>query len=120
MIIAVDFDDTLFRYHPERPGNTIGAPIPDAIRLVHYLRKQGHTLILWTCREDTPTNLALTHALEACHQYGLHFDAVNEHAPGRPHEWPNSRKVYADLYLDDKAIRTPEDVYRIPGIQQGQ
>lgn len=120
MIIAVDFDDTLFRYLPGHPVSTIGPPILETLRLVHYLWKQGHQLILWTCREDTPGNPALSQALQACETYGLQFDAVNEHVPGRPPQWPNSRKVYADVYLDDRSCRSPEDVYLIPGINLGK
>jgi hypothetical protein len=120
MILAIDFDDTLFHYHPEWTGNTVGAPIEKTHQMYWYLRRQGHTLILWTCREDLPGNPALAHALEACARYGLRFDAVNEHAPGRPPQWPNSRKVYADVYLDDRGCRTAEDVYLLPGINQGR
>ncbi len=109
MIIAVDFDDTLFRYVPPRDGSidysgradSIGEPIHKWINWCHDQKIQGHQLILWTCREG----LALEHAVAACRSVGLEFDAVNANLrrPGEDAYWPDCRKVKADLYLDDKA-----------------
>lgn len=101
MRIAVDFDDTLAKYDPAFPGE-IGQPILRNIQLVARLQRKGHQLILWTCREGE----SLTRAVHWCENIGLHFDAVNENIVDDRLQlkWPNSRKVYADLYIDDKAM----------------
>lgn len=61
----------------------------------------GAGLILWTCREGE----LLQQALDACAQWGLHFDAVNESLPS----WiaafgTRPRKVGASEYWDDRAV----------------
>lgn len=111
MIIATDFDDTLFQYVPApegtldysgRPGS-IGLPNLPLIQFLIIRREDGDKLILWTCREGK----ALHEAVEACRSQGLEFDAVNANLPHMCPEgqWPDSRKVKADLYLDDKGCK---------------
>lgn len=97
-IIAVDFDGTLCSdQYPE-----IGQPNKG---LIHYLKdrkKNGSKLILWTCRCSAP----LEKAVDWCIKQGLEFDAVNENVPEIIELYgSNSRKIYADLYFDDKAYR---------------
>ena len=110
MIIAVDFDDTLFAYVPPilgttdysgRPGS-IGQPIQHVIDWCHQLQREGHQLILWTCREGA----ALADAIDACDAVGLTFDAINANIrrPDEALHWPDCRKVKADLYIDDKSF----------------
>ena len=98
MIIAVDFDGTLCaNKFPE-----IGEP---NVILMDWLKEKqasGDKLILWTCREDE----RLAEAVEWCGGHGLIFDAVNENLQSSI-EWANgsdSRKVYANLYIDDKCV----------------
>lgn len=111
MIIAVDFDDTLFQYVPApegtmdysgRPGS-IGKPNYGLIEGLRQRREVGDKLILWTCREGK----ALQEAVDACFAEGLEFDAVNANLPHMCPEgqWPDSRKIKADVYLDDKAMK---------------
>lgn len=100
MIIAVDFDGTLCTVN--WPG--IGEPCTDLIELLKKRRKDGDKLILWSCRCDR----LLDEALSWCRQYGLEFDAVNDNLPEMTEKYGNNcRKVFADVYLDDKAF-TPE------------
>ena len=48
MIIAIDFDGTICQNeYPE-----IGDPMPLAIWSIKKLKKRGHDLILWTCRQS--------------------------------------------------------------------
>lgn len=48
-------------------------------------------------------------AVEWCHGQGLEFDAVNEPLPEQVERWGNdTRKVYADFYIDDKAMSVSE------------
>lgn len=109
-IIAIDFDDTLFEYVPAPPGtddysgrpDSVGAPIWRNINVAKREQKAGNKLILWTCREGAALELALS----ACRNVGLVFDAVNENVPETLSPlWPNCRKVKADEYWDDKAVR---------------
>ena len=111
MIIAIDFDDTLFAYVPAPPGipdysgrpGSIGAPNHAILFQAKQRKAAGDQLILWTCREGD----ALTEAVEICRLHGLEFDAVNQNLPGRCRSgaWPDSRKVHADEYWDDKSVK---------------
>ena len=109
-IIAIDFDDTLFEYVPPPPGiddysgrpDSIGEPIWDNITNAIVEQVLGSKLILWTCREGKALDLAIA----ACHRVGLDFDAVNANVPEMLSPlWPDCRKVKADEYWDDKAVR---------------
>lgn len=102
MIIAIDFDGTLVEHRfPE-----IGEPIPLAFETAVQLRKMGHKLILWTCRNnDDPTlngRMVLHEAVIYCHSKGLHFDALNKNIDDLGiNPLP---KVYADMYIDDRSF----------------
>jgi hypothetical protein len=95
--IAVDFDGTLCNHeYPE-----IGAEREWLIETLKELRKSGHKLIMWTCRENLPDRGYLTEAVEFCKERGLEFDAVNENIVD--YGGLGARKIVADLYLDDKS-----------------
>lgn len=96
-IIAVDFDDTLFMTtYPK-----IDVPNPRMIQLCRHWKRKGHCLILWTCREGKE----LMEAVEICADYGIEFDAVNDNLESGKKKWKNNpRKIYADYYIDDKAV----------------
>jgi len=103
MIIAIDFDGTLV----EDKWPDIGPMIPEQFDRAKTLRSEGHQLILWTCREDSVQRKHLTEAVAFCSLMGLHFDAINENLPEHPYlHLGNSRKVYADKYIDDKAFKS--------------
>lgn len=94
-IIAVDFDGTLCRDCYPR----IGEANEGLIRRLKELRSQGERLILWTCR----TGVQLEEALFFCQARGLVFDAVNENLPEILEVFGgDSRKIFADLYIDDR------------------
>lgn len=94
---AVDFDGTLCRN--AWPG--IGEPYYEMLNWIKELRKNGHKIILWTCREGMP----LVDALVWCADHGLFFDAVNDNLEEHKRQFQgNSRKILADYYVDDKAI----------------
>lgn len=98
MIIAIDFDGTLFT----EGWPSIGKPKRFTIWLAKRKKRQGHTLILNTCREGE----RLTEALAACAVHGLYFDFVNENDPKRIKLYGGDcRKISADEYWDDKARR---------------
>ncbi len=96
MVIAVDFDGTLVC--DEFPS--IGEKREETFLAVTKAVLLGHKIILWTCR----TGELLDEAVAYCAENGLVFDAINDNLPEHKEEWGNNcRKVYADVYLDDKA-----------------
>ena len=103
--IAVDFDGTLcVNAWPE-----IGVEKPGAIQWVKQQKFRGARLILWTNR----VGKQLEQAVEWCKDRGLHFDAVNENLPEVIEAFGgDTRKIVADVYLDDKALRA-QDVEQI-------
>lgn len=95
-IIAIDFDGTIVEHrYPE-----IGPEMLFAFETIRELQKKGHRLILWTYR----TGKFLDDAVEYCHQNGLEFYAVNANFPGETHLEMGSRKIYADVYIDDRNL----------------
>lgn len=103
-IIAVDFDGTLCSdCYPE-----IGVPNLPLIYFLRQLRKQGKQLILWTCR----CGRRLEEATEWCAGFGLEFDAVNENVAETLEKYgTESRKISADVYIDDRAC-FPNEIVR--------
>ena len=97
MIIAVDFDGTIVEHkYPE-----IGKPILFAFEALKELQKRGHRLILWTYRSGK----ALDEAVEFCKQNGVVFYAVNKSFPEEVFaEKKSSRKIHADLFIDDRNV----------------
>ena len=96
MIIAVDFDGCLASAGtwPE-----VGEPNEALINWLICLRKRGDKVILWTCRADE----ALQKSVEFCK---VHGDAVNDNLEELKQLYGNnSRKISADLYIDDKALK---------------
>lgn len=101
MIIAIDFDGVL----AENIFPEIGAPIYQNISLVRQLIDLGHEVILWTSRAGAE----LENAVKWCNDRGLHFCAVNDNAPSNVakyrQKYPDgTRKVYADIYVDDHSL----------------
>lgn len=93
-IIAIDFDGCLC----ENNWPTIGKPHQDVIRRAKEEQANGAGLILWTCRVDE----SLQEAVDACRQWGLIFDAINDNLPERIDLYGNNcRKLSADEYWDD-------------------
>ena len=79
-----------------------------AIETLLAFQENGHKLILWTCREDSKERAYLDEAVHFCMTRGLIFDAINENVADSPFahlaEGIVARKVYADYYIDDKAM----------------
>lgn len=97
MTIAVDFDGTIVRH--EYPK--IGKPIPFAIDVLKKLQyEEHHMLILWTVREGK----LLEEAVDYCKSQGLEFYAVNKNFPEETFTEISSRKIVADLYIDDRNL----------------
>jgi len=96
MIIAVDFDGTIVKH--KFPA--IGKEIPYAIKTLKLIQQKGHKLILWTYRSGKE----LEEAVKFCEERGLIFHAVNNDYEGEEFDNTYSRKIYADMYIDDRNI----------------
>lgn len=100
-VYAVDFDGTLcVSRFPE-----IIAPKKEVIDKIKRIKAAGHKIILWTCRTEEHLEVAV----QWCREQGLEFDAVNDELPEQKERFnKQTRKVWADYYIDDKAIRPDE------------
>ena len=114
-IIAVDFDGCIsMGKWPE-----LGSPNKYIIGALIKEKERGSKLILWTCREGE----YLQQAVDYCRELGLEFDAVNDNLPERTENYGcNSRKVVADEYWDDLAIRmgvgySPQEVVAVNDVE---
>ena len=94
--IAVDFDGTIV----EHDFPKIGKENLFAFRTLKELEKQGARLILWTFR----TGKELEEAVEYCKNNGIEFYAVNKNYPEEVMDETVSRKIDADIYIDDKNL----------------
>jgi hydroxymethylpyrimidine pyrophosphatase-like HAD family hydrolase len=94
--IAVDFDGTIVDH--EYPA--IGKEKLFAFQTLKELEKLGARLILWTFRAGKE----LDEAVEYCKKNGIEFYAVNSNYPEEVYDGKISRKIDADIYIDDRNI----------------
>lgn len=100
-IIAVDFDGVINSYkrgfvsHQDFDPPTHG--VSEAMR---RLKEDGWTIVINTCR-PAEANGPID---EYCTENGIIFDFIND-SPGDQGFETSPSKIYADVYLDDKAIR---------------
>lgn len=94
--IAVDFDGTIV----ENKFPEIGKPKLFAFETLKKLQQDGHRLILWTYRAEDK----LEEAVEFCRKRGVEFYAVNKSYPEEVFEDNISRKILADIFIDDRNI----------------
>jgi hypothetical protein len=102
-VIAVDFDGTLCEYAFPKIGEQ-KQHHKELLELLVTMRKNGHKLILWTCRGDNKEYPCLSEAVDWCRKQGLEFDAINENIKGTKKLSGTSPKVLADYYLDDRSL----------------
>ncbi len=96
MIIAIDFDGTIVEHKYPR----IGKEMPFAFEVMQELQAHGHKLILWTYRDGED----LKNAVNFCKERGLTFFSVNNSRPDEEYDPYISRKIYADVYIDDRNL----------------
>lgn len=96
MIIAIDFDGTIVEHKFPQIGNVL----PNAFEVMKELQENGHKLILWTYRDGED----LKNAVSLCKENGVRFYAVNHSKPNEDYDKYMSRKIYADIYIDDRNI----------------
>ncbi|KJD33507.1 hydrolase [Tamlana nanhaiensis] len=96
LIIAVDFDGTIV----EDAYPKIGKPKIFAFETLKKLQNEGHRLILWTYRHGE----RLDEAVKFCKDNGIFFYAVNQSFPEEDFKNDASRKINADVFIDDRNI----------------
>lgn len=89
-IIAVDLDATIAEYHGWRGEEVIGDPLPGARESLEALSDQGYIIIVYTARKD---RARVARYLES---HRIPFDYIES-------------KMYADVYVDDRALRFEGD-----------
>lgn len=95
-IMAVDFDGTLVVDN----FPAIGREREYMCAIVREFQAKGAKSILWTSR----TGEHLEAAVKWCEEHNLHFDAINENiAEVKELTGQDTRKVFADVYIDDKS-----------------
>lgn len=97
MTIAIDFDGTICR--SEFP--TIKGQMPYVQAAMHKLHEAGHYMIIWTCREGND----LVNAINWLKDNDIPFDRINDNHESNIKMYNNnSRKISADVYIDDKNL----------------
>ena len=96
LIIAIDFDGTIV--DDKYPG--IGAAKIFAFETLKEMQKKGYRLILWTYR----CGERLDDAVEFCKKNGIEFYAVNNSYPEEKFDGKVSRKINADVFIDDRNV----------------
>ena len=90
MIIAVDFDGTLY------DGKQVNFALINRLKAE---QARGNIIILWTCRERESLKRAITLLLKS----GFAPNFINQNAPQTIKKMGDTRKIFADVYIDDKA-----------------
>jgi hydroxymethylpyrimidine pyrophosphatase-like HAD family hydrolase len=96
MIIAIDFDGNIV----EHKYPSIGRIRPFAFETLKALQSKNHQLILWSHR----TTSELEEAVTFCREHGLEFYSINKNYPEEVWNENDSRKILADIYIDDRNL----------------
>jgi hypothetical protein len=95
-VLAIDLDGTLLQYDGWKGDAHYGKPNPGMREMLQEVRDAGWLIVIWTTRSgDGAIRNHLT-------KHNIPFDYVNKN-PGGPGS--SSPKIFADVYLDDRAIR---------------
>lgn len=99
MIIAIDFDGTCVTHEYPFIGKDI-----NAARVLKELTDAGNKLILLTMRNDEIKGTCLKDAINWFKIRNIPLWGINENPD---QTWSKSRKVYAQLYIDDANAGCP-------------
>lgn len=99
-LFAIDFDNTITEgnYHPLN----LNVPIRDfAKEVIDKIRDHGGKVAIWTCRTGDDAEMVKLILMDN----QIRYDVFNENFPEISDEFGGeSRKVFADLYIDDSGI----------------
>ena len=88
IVVAFDFDNTVFDYHKQ------GFDSMEIIDLLQKLKSINCFLIVWTANDDA------LFVKNYCETHRIPFDRINKNPPFFK---SNSRKIYYNELLDDRA-----------------
>jgi len=111
-IVAIDFDGCIADYSKGWLGeNVFGDVIPGCKEALQRMKDDGYKIIIYTVREHT----------RWLEQYfksnGIPYDYINESVPGTYSN--DGSKVYADVYIDDRAVTFDGNWEKIPKVVGG-
>jgi hypothetical protein len=96
MVIAIDFDGTVVTHEYPKIGEDIGA-----VPVLKKIIEKGHKLILHTMRSGKEEE----EAMKWFEEREIPIYGINDN-PSQ-HRWTSSKKVFANLYIDDTALGAP-------------
>jgi hypothetical protein len=109
-VVAIDFDGTIV----ENEYPNIGPLKENAIRCIRLLKEIGCYIIITSCRTNTKLHPNLAERLtqvriikDFLERNNIPFDEIDDGSQG---------KVFADVYIDDRAVRFEnnwEEIVRI-------
>jgi hypothetical protein len=95
--ICIDLDGTIAYYDDWKGESNIGDPIPGVVEATKELKGNGWKIIIYTTRSNRKI------VRSYLKKNNISFDFINEN-PEQP-ENAVGGKLYADIYLDDRAIQ---------------
>lgn len=115
LVLAIDFDGTIVNtndwddwMHPVILGIR-----ENAKEVIQKLHEDGHTIIIYTCRNGWN----LGQCIDYLNENGIYYDLINSNTPEHIMLMKrDGRKVYADFYIDDHNIGglpTWNEIYEI-------
>lgn len=114
-IICIDLDGTIANYNDWQGELNFGEPLPNVSKILNALKLDKWIIIIYTTRANKDLVIGYLK------KNNIPFDFVNEN----PYQPDNAKggKLYADIYVDDKAIQFTgdwEEIYqRILKFQPG-
>ncbi|MDN4755017.1 hypothetical protein QYZ87_10915 [Porphyromonadaceae bacterium W3.11] len=100
MVIAVDFDGVI----NASPYPEVGVVVNGARDAMQELKRRGHHLIIWTCREGQDQTDAINFLLEK----GIPFDNINCNARENFERYSNDcRKVPTSTLMIVTSVASP-------------
>lgn len=90
LIIAVDFDNTVFDYHRQ------GHDYSEIAEILRRAKKIGAYIIVFTAAEEERYDF-IKNFMD---RWDIPYDNINENKPGLPF---TGRKIYYNILLDDRA-----------------
>lgn len=107
-IIAIDFDGTI-NVNGEDTYPVCGELRPYAKSVINFMHDLGIKIVIWTSRdvaynqEEKKMYDHMSPMIDWLDKNEVHYDAINKSIQFAPYAY-NGRKVYAHMYVDDRAF----------------
>lgn len=107
-IIAIDFDDTI-NVLGSKTYPKCGEVRQWAKEVINFMHKLGIKIVIWTSRDvaynqdEKKMYDHMSPMIEWLDANEIHYDAINKSIQFAPYAY-NGRKVYAHMYVDDRAF----------------